>query len=1456
MIKNNRYDQRMAKLGSYFIDVSHEAQPFPGVLALATQVQQALTASAAAPGALGSPQYLVAFLTAWLYQDEDAHDTCSLTACLNPLHPGPCKGWKGTLHSVAPNVWKGIEEERVKKLNAKRVAKIADLKAQGKPIPKKLLTPILPKPHPGAGKTANGASGGAHDAGKAINDAAGVKPNEPGKVTLGQAAKVVKITDAQPGVKGPKGKKPTVASKGIATVIAQEKVTPQYKLDKAAGITDEQWKALSGSEQDVIRGELKKIQVDGFGPQQKKATDLLEKLERKDNAPKPAPKLKDAGQVSAPSITPAKTKQPPAVKNPATSKAQAAALIALADAIPGVKAGSMADADKLEAVVDKLKKGGKLTDQPKMKLLVDKLAQSALKQATTDKMPGLGHGDNDAHIGTFNAEIKAHIEDGKKGLPPLVEKMVKHHEAAKNGNVKTGVEDLVKNGLPKPVAAPTVTPTVSAKDVDKTPDVPAHVKHAIDMANGTAPGASWSKNHLAAYEKLTADDFSKIDKDTQQKILAELKKAETKFLDPKKIVAAKNLQAKLTAKKDEPNTPAAPKVVSFTDDMHDHSVSAADAKKAAAAQPVAALHAVAKKLSGLEPEDDPDSPALKTKAVSSANDLAEMMTKGLDAKTLNEPSLKKALDDFKAAAIEQLHATQVAKAKQSAYNKVSKTLYADGSPVVTTKLTPIEKASLQAYQKHLLDHPIKTATPDMDDLGAKTLASQKALMDEITAAKKKASAPGPENMTKTQLNDAAFPLLSDGKDKDGTSADTSLTMDEINSSKALGVEAAKQEAAKYPPNVLADPAVAAKQKAVEQAATQYMNTGVAQVKLNQHLDKYHGKALASGEDVNGNPLTAIDKKILALHKQQMLKDHQYLADLVDKQLQKLADAKKDFHAAAEKAANTPPTPVVLSDYDAKTVENAYSGAWGSVASKAVQFGVKWDHSQKMKAHPEYATLTQELGELKTAAGVLAKMHAQAQVAHQNVPLDPDTGNELTTSPEWKAWQDQIHAVQAGEKAFTVTLNKAQKRLDKIRAEAGLKKRALPKLDAPAVKASAAESAYYITANYSGPNYGKPEAAKNYLVAKLGSQLGTKHMSATEKKLAKTLGNLADSTPSSTKIKNAGTSPVNLSGGDSIDSIPADLKKQITADYKSMPKGKYLSDPAEDTFDNLVNLAAAHGKNIPGGLSVDQVMKTIDATFAKQLGVTNSGMLEKKITEWLATGVGKTYAESHSTPSASVVKQLSGELDLPDGVTLAPGEKVQKLAGPGPHDETLPSSAFKPLSATEATESQNAYLKSQKITLTPAQKSSLTSYTGSAYHTYNTYLRKGGSLSPAYKQDIINIQSAMQPLQQHTLLKRGTGWDALPAEYQGAANVQKLIGKTIEEPGFTSSTVAGESGSFGGALQLEIEAPIGTPAYFVKSLSHFKGENEMLLAAGTKFKVLSVNQSGGKTVLRVRIVGDK
>lgn len=66
-----------------------------------------------------------------------AHVECNLSVfCRNPLHPGPCKGWKGTLAKVAPGTLKLIEEERKKKLAAKKAAKAAAMAKASKIVDK------------------------------------------------------------------------------------------------------------------------------------------------------------------------------------------------------------------------------------------------------------------------------------------------------------------------------------------------------------------------------------------------------------------------------------------------------------------------------------------------------------------------------------------------------------------------------------------------------------------------------------------------------------------------------------------------------------------------------------------------------------------------------------------------------------------------------------------------------------------------------------------------------------------------------------------------------------------------------------------------------------------------------------------------------------------------------------------------------------------------------------------------------------------------------------------------------------------------------------------------------------------------------------------------------------------------------------------------------------------------
>jgi len=110
------------------------------------------------------------------------HQMCSLVACRLPLHPGPCKGWKHTLHVTAPGVYHALESSRVEKANQKRLAKIAALKKEGKKVPAALLKEItysLPKPPPEhqIGQHAEVVGGEAHAAAQAANKAAGVVAN-------------------------------------------------------------------------------------------------------------------------------------------------------------------------------------------------------------------------------------------------------------------------------------------------------------------------------------------------------------------------------------------------------------------------------------------------------------------------------------------------------------------------------------------------------------------------------------------------------------------------------------------------------------------------------------------------------------------------------------------------------------------------------------------------------------------------------------------------------------------------------------------------------------------------------------------------------------------------------------------------------------------------------------------------------------------------------------------------------------------------------------------------------------------------------------------------------------------------------------------------------------------------------------------------------------------------------
>lgn len=325
------------------------------------------------------------------------------------------------------------------------------------------------------------------------------------------------------------------------------------------------------------------------------------------------------------------------------------------------------------------------------------------------------------------------------------------------------------------------------------------------------------------------------------------------------------------------------------------------------------------------------------------------------------------------------------------------------------------------------------------------------------------------------------------------------------------------------------------------------------------------------------------------------------------------------------------------------------------------------------------------------------------------------------------------------------------------------------------------------------------------------------------------------------------SKAGLGKGKSIAKISAAAKNTLLAAYKGHT-GTYLSSPVEQNYQAILNVAHAHtGKAGFGPLSLSQVIDSIDEAQAKKLGVANTGMLKKKISDWLATPEGAKAAKAIKPSEAQVKAMQEG---IPEPVKLAKGEKVPKLGGPGPFDAS--KTDFKSLKHHEILELQGKYQQASGTHWTNTQKQAIATYTFNS-DSINTYLRTGSG-GPTTKAKAVALQQAMMPIQDDIRLNRGTGWEFVPPQYRDPEALKQLVGKTISDPAFLSTATAGQSKGFSSKpVRIEIEAPKGTMGIYVEHVTSVSSEYEVILAAGTKLKIMGVSKDGSKTVVKARVV---
>lgn len=327
--------------------------------------------------------------------------------------------------------------------------------------------------------------------------------------------------------------------------------------------------------------------------------------------------------------------------------------------------------------------------------------------------------------------------------------------------------------------------------------------------------------------------------------------------------------------------------------------------------------------------------------------------------------------------------------------------------------------------------------------------------------------------------------------------------------------------------------------------------------------------------------------------------------------------------------------------------------------------------------------------------------------------------------------------------------------------------------------------------------------------------------------------------------------LNAASDTKIASISDADAKKVFNEFKTGKSTMYLTSSGDALLEAVLRAQKKHNDANPGNsLNMLETIALVDKESAKVAGVANSKLYQKNILDWLGTPAGKkkaneVIAEFRMTP-AEKAKLIADKAAVAKAALDAQLKGLYAVSISKP--EIRPDDAiFSKVSTTTAASWWKDIQANNPVTAT--QQTALKKYTGSYYTTINNTLRNKIPPTESVLKDIVNMQKGMRPIPQDVFLVRGV--NAIPGILPGnIAEYKDLIGKEFTEPGFSSTSI---THPFGYQVQLEIEAPKGTAGIYVKSFSNVASENELLLAAGTNFKMVSAVQKGHQIFVRVRVV---
>lgn len=330
--------------------------------------------------------------------------------------------------------------------------------------------------------------------------------------------------------------------------------------------------------------------------------------------------------------------------------------------------------------------------------------------------------------------------------------------------------------------------------------------------------------------------------------------------------------------------------------------------------------------------------------------------------------------------------------------------------------------------------------------------------------------------------------------------------------------------------------------------------------------------------------------------------------------------------------------------------------------------------------------------------------------------------------------------------------------------------------------------------------------------------------------------------------------------DSILGYPTTVQNSAFSYFKSGgEKAVSLNSTGGELFRKLVQTQLVINKAHPDNkVSLLQLLRLLDDRASKghagTANKTNEHLFEKKVSEWLASpagkaNAGKVIAEERMTPE--------------EKAELAKAKASQKLKDFYAVSETLskPTKSggpFKQPTHAKADALQKKMLAQQPWT--ESQRKALKFYTSNTgYETMNAYLRSFGEKATQAANSVVEAQKGMRALPEDVLIIRNVDHFFSKTDVPTAAFLDAQKGKIFTELGFASSSITPGGAFKGRRYSLQIEAPAGTPAIFLRGEdSHYgnTSEQELLLAAGLKYEMISATGTGSygdPIVVRMRVV---